>query len=96
MILNFLTFQVTGTLVIVNSTCEEGHLHIWLTQPEMRHFATGNVELTAAILFTGSSPAQSVRLLQNAGIVSHHKEVLSSTKEDFVSCGEDGNNIYRL
>lgn len=62
------SLEVTATLVVVTSTCEEGHLHIWHSQPKRRRFAVGNVELAAAILFTGSSPTQSIRLLQSAGI----------------------------
>lgn len=62
-----LPFQVIGTLV-VTSTCEEGPLNVWPSQPKKRHFAAGNVELAVAILFTGSSPSQSIRLLQSAGI----------------------------
>ncbi|KAH9378879.1 hypothetical protein HPB48_013448 [Haemaphysalis longicornis] len=59
--------QTLGSLAIVRTMCHCG-VKEWRSQPMQAKYAMGNVELAAAIVFTGCSPMQIIRFLQNAGI----------------------------
>lgn len=59
-----LLLQVFGSLAVVTSTFQDGHVLSQHTQPKKKRFAMVNVALAAAILFTGSSRTQVLRLFQ--------------------------------
>lgn len=60
--------QVKGSLATITTTCQENHVITWHSQPKKGKRALGDVTLAAAVLFTGGSAKQSLRLLNNAGI----------------------------
>ncbi|KAH7933528.1 hypothetical protein HPB49_013384 [Dermacentor silvarum] len=75
---------VFGSLAVVTSTCQDGHVLSWHSQPKMKRFAMGNVALAAAILFTGSSPTQVLRLFQSAGIACFSKRTYDHLQRDIM------------
>lgn len=59
--------KTIGSLAIIKTTCHCGQKE-WRSQPMQAKYAAGNVELAAAMVFTGCCPTQTVRFLENAGI----------------------------
>jgi len=47
--------HITGTLISVSYTCQQGHNNTWYSQPLIRRMAAGNLLLSAAILLSGST-----------------------------------------
>ena len=43
---------VKGSALTVNLICENGHYHVWKSQPIQNRFYLGNVKLIAAVLFS--------------------------------------------
>ncbi|XP_049512258.1 uncharacterized protein LOC125940287 [Dermacentor silvarum] len=78
------SLEVFGSLAVVTSTCQDGHVLSWHSQPKMKRFAMGNVALAAAILFTGSSPTQVLRLFQSAGIACFSKRTYDHLQRDIM------------
>ncbi|XP_077505416.1 uncharacterized protein LOC144115125 [Amblyomma americanum] len=60
------------------------HSTKWYSQPTKRRIGHGNVLLAAAILFTGCSPTQSLRLVENAGICSFSKRTYDRIPKDIL------------
>ncbi|XP_064461908.1 uncharacterized protein LOC135372144 [Ornithodoros turicata] len=58
------TLSSEGTFLTASSVCSNGHQHTWTSQPMINGKAAGNLLLSAAILFSGSSPAKVLRLLR--------------------------------
>jgi predicted RNA-binding Zn-ribbon protein involved in translation (DUF1610 family) len=44
-----------GTCVIITAVCLEGHSHNWYSQPMTGNISTGNVLVSASVLFSGST-----------------------------------------
>lgn len=61
------SLRMTGSLVVVTTTCASHSLE-WRSQLNEGTYAVGNVDLAAAILFNGCSPAKCLNFLNSAGI----------------------------
>lgn len=61
--------SIVGTLVIIEQACSAcGHKRLWHSQPYFGRFPAGNIQLSAAILFTGNSVRKVLRLLNHLDI----------------------------
>ncbi|XP_064467677.1 uncharacterized protein LOC135378562 [Ornithodoros turicata] len=58
------TFTCKGTLLRVECSCNDGHNYVWESQPYIANKPAGNLLLSAAILFSGSSPVSTLRMLE--------------------------------
>lgn len=56
--------SVTATTTCRNNACSKREQQIWTSQPTVGRKPKGNVDLAAAILFTGASPTATLRLLE--------------------------------
>ncbi|XP_064468680.1 uncharacterized protein LOC135382848 [Ornithodoros turicata] len=56
-------FTSKGTLLRVTYSCKDGHERIWESQPYIGNKPAGNVLLSAAMLFSGSNPIPTLRML---------------------------------
>ena len=62
--------RTIGTLVIFQAVCtqESEHIYSWVSQPMKGGLPVGNLILSAAMLFRGSSPVKSVNTLKFSNI----------------------------
>ncbi|XP_065882366.1 uncharacterized protein [Dysidea avara] len=61
--------QPKGTFICVKQLCFHcGHKRIWMSQPMIKDTPAGNVMLSAAILFSGSTPGKILRLMNEMRI----------------------------
>ncbi|XP_064463429.1 uncharacterized protein LOC135374375 [Ornithodoros turicata] len=58
------SFTTSGTLVTVLAECHQGHTFQWTSQPHIGKKAAGNALLSAALLYSGSSPTCTLRMLR--------------------------------
>jgi solute carrier family 8 (sodium/calcium exchanger) len=60
---------VIGTMIIIEQLCVAcGHRRVWHSQPYMGRSPAGNILLSAAILFTGSSVRKAIRLFNQLNV----------------------------
>ncbi|XP_064463931.1 uncharacterized protein LOC135375135 [Ornithodoros turicata] len=57
-----------GTMVKATIICPKSHITKWSSQPTHHGKPLGNILLSSAILFSGSSPTQTLRLLSFLGV----------------------------
>ncbi|XP_064470777.1 uncharacterized protein LOC135385407 [Ornithodoros turicata] len=62
------TCRMMGTLLSVETECARGHFTTWQSQPVLSGKPAGNLLLTAEILFSGSSIASTLRMLELMGV----------------------------
>ena len=62
-----------GSMLIVTLLCAENHETVWYSQPNLSGMATGNIFLSAAILFTGNTFQRIKELMDviNISFISH-------------------------
>ena len=61
--------QPKGTFICVKQLCSHcGHKRIWMSQPMIKDTPAGNVMVSAAILFSGSTPGKILRLMNEMRI----------------------------
>ncbi|KAK8768481.1 hypothetical protein V5799_015053 [Amblyomma americanum] len=76
------SLKAIGCLVV--TICPNMHSTKWYGQPTQRRIGHGNVRLDAAILFTGCSPTQSLRLVENADICFFSKRTYDRIQKDIL------------
>ena len=55
-----------GTCIAVRQICSHcGHKHVWMSPPSIRNIPAGNILLSAANLFSGTTPEKVLRLLNH-------------------------------
>ena len=59
---------VCGTMIMVESYCENNHVRTWYSHPMSKQIPWGNVLCCAALLFSGSSPAKAISLLAMSNV----------------------------
>ncbi|XP_049522109.1 uncharacterized protein LOC119450703 isoform X2 [Dermacentor silvarum] len=63
------TFSVVGSMVTVRSSCDNcRHVTSWKSQPLIGDKPAGNVLMAAALLFSGCTVSQTLRLLQSINV----------------------------
>ena len=62
--------KTQGTGLYVSGRCACGYIFSWDSQPSSGTMPLGNLLLAGAILFSGSSPAQSLRMLRHLTVQS--------------------------
>ncbi|XP_070390968.1 uncharacterized protein [Dermacentor albipictus] len=62
------SFSCSGTRITAKTECPRGHEHMWASQPLVGMKPKGNVDLSAAILFSGSSAAGTLRMMRLMGV----------------------------
>ena len=55
---------VTGTLLVVTTECKQGHRHSWISQPQHKSLAWGNLLVSGAILFSGGSFSKMAQMFE--------------------------------
>ncbi|XP_037525499.1 uncharacterized protein LOC119402427 isoform X1 [Rhipicephalus sanguineus] len=63
----------SGTMISTTTKCSGNHVTKWCSQPMAKGKPLGNLLLSCAILFTGSSPTKVIRLLSVMGVQSLQK-----------------------
>ena len=65
--------MLKGSVLIVTLPCVENHETVWYSQPNLSRMATGNIFLSAAILFTGNTFQRIKELMNviNVCFISH-------------------------
>ncbi|XP_077501401.1 uncharacterized protein LOC144112437 [Amblyomma americanum] len=61
-------FECEGTLLKVYGECASGHLLYWCNQDIKKQQPMLNVQLCAAVLFSGSNPTATLRMLASIGV----------------------------
>ena len=57
--------QQMGTFISIRQTCSHcGHIWLWNSQPFIKNQPAGNILLSAAILFSGSTPIKVLHFLK--------------------------------
>ena len=57
--------QQMGTFISIRQTCSHcGHIWLWNSQPFIKNQPAGNILLSAAILFSGSTPTKVLHFLK--------------------------------
>ena len=57
--------QQMGTFISIRQTCSHcGHIWLWNSQPFIKNQPAGNTLLSAAILFSGSTPTKALHFLK--------------------------------
>ncbi|XP_013411059.1 uncharacterized protein LOC106174182 [Lingula anatina] len=59
-----------GTFESITTWCQAGHKEKWASQPVSSSLPWGNLLLSAAILYSGSSPSQALRMMCHANILT--------------------------
>jgi hypothetical protein len=55
---------IVGSMVAIEQSCSSCHFHrLWRSQPYIGSFPAGNIQMSAAILFSGSSPRKVFRMM---------------------------------
>ncbi|XP_054927727.1 uncharacterized protein [Dermacentor andersoni] len=62
------SLSCSGTRITAKTECPRGHEHMWASQPLLGMKPKGNVDLSAAILFSGSSVAGTLRMMRLMGV----------------------------
>lgn len=85
------TDHVSGTLLIISLMCKScGKLSTWHSQPYVGNYPSGNILLSAATLFAGSTIRKTLKVLQHIGVAvytaktffSHQKDILHPVIKD--------------
>lgn len=58
----------TGTRITARTECPHAHVHTWSSQPLVGNKPRGNIYLTTALLFSGSSPTSALRMMRLMGV----------------------------
>ncbi|KAH7931627.1 hypothetical protein HPB49_026333 [Dermacentor silvarum] len=54
----------TGTRITARTECPHAHVHTWSSEPLVGNKPRGNIYLTTALLFSGSSPTSALRMMR--------------------------------
>ena len=83
-----LNFHVIGTMVKVERTCDFCHIPIssWYSQPYLwtSNIPAGNIELSAAILYSGNQFAKVARFLEAYGVPSVSRSTFDSHQRQYL------------
>ncbi|CAN7946176.1 unnamed protein product, partial [Ixodes hexagonus] len=60
--------KVSGTLLKVQTLCVNGHCLLWRNQPILHGKPAGSVLMSAAMLFTGTSPTSVLRVFKHINV----------------------------
>ena len=59
---------LVGTMIVVDVMCIQGHNYSWRSQVCNNTMSWGNLLLSSAILFSGSSPAKALNILKHLNV----------------------------
>ena len=57
-----------GSMATIKAVCGRGHVRIWHTQPTLGRMPQGNLDLAAAILFSGSTASKALNMLKHMNV----------------------------
>lgn len=87
-------FISRGTLLRVECSCSDEHRFIWESQPYIGNKPAGNLLLSASILFSGSSPVTTLRMLELMNIkVGRNKFSRKLATLTSIDCRQFGENM---
>ncbi len=52
-------------MVVLKMVCQEGHINRWATQPLLGTLPRGNLDISAAILFSGSIVSKCINFMRH-------------------------------
>ena len=74
------------TMLIIKSTCLEGHSRVWKSQPEHNNMQ-GNFLVTAALLFSGSQPPKVLPFFEHLNLASISERLYSLIQKTYLLPG---------
>ena len=76
---------ILGTLVKIKQQCTNcGYVRTWSSQPCIRQMPVGNLQLSAAILLSGSLPSQALRMLHFLGVASISRNTFNQQQSNYI------------
>ena len=57
-----------GSMARIKAICRNGHERVWQTQPMMGQMPQGNLDIAAAILFSGSTASKAINMMRHIKI----------------------------
>ena len=73
-----------GTMLIIRSTCLEGHSRVWKSQPEHNNMPWGNFLVAAALLFSGSQPSKVLTFFKHLNLASISERLYSLIQRTYL------------
>lgn len=73
-----------GTMLIVKSTCLQGHSRVWKSQPEHNKMPWGNFLVAAALLFSGSQPSKVLTFFKHLNLASISTRLYSLIQKTYL------------
>ncbi|XP_076043430.1 uncharacterized protein LOC143026613 isoform X1 [Oratosquilla oratoria] len=79
--------HIRGTLVVMKSTCQSGHVKIWYSQPMSGSMPLGNLMCASSVLFSGCSSVKAINMLKNVNIESFSKATYNRIQRVYLLLG---------
>ncbi|XP_060585693.1 uncharacterized protein LOC132741518 [Ruditapes philippinarum] len=76
--------KVVGSMIIIESVCETGHLKTWRSQTELNGTPTGNLLAAGGIVFSGASPSKVLNFFRFINISMISMSTFTRNQKSFV------------